>query len=203
MSPRPDVSEERKSQILQAATAVFARLGFHQARMDDIAQQAGLSKATLYLYFESKEAIITALLKIFFDQELYKLRDWMASEHPGSISEQIMDITEQLVEDVAWISSVISIAHEFYALAARREDVREFLRAHYREYRFLFARLIQQGIERGEFRQVDPESVAISLMALYEGLSLLGLIDAQAMQLARTSENTMRLLLAGLAKEKA
>ena len=69
MSPRPDVSEERKNQILEAAIAVFARLGFQQARMDDIARQAGLSKGALYLYYTSKDAIITALLKYFFTQE--------------------------------------------------------------------------------------------------------------------------------------
>ena len=44
MSPRPDVSEERRNQILEAAMAVFARQGFEQARMDDIAQEVGLSK---------------------------------------------------------------------------------------------------------------------------------------------------------------
>jgi AcrR family transcriptional regulator len=58
MSPRPDVSEERKSQILEAAIDVFARLGFHQSQMD-----AGLSKGALYLYYKSKDAIIAALLK--------------------------------------------------------------------------------------------------------------------------------------------
>ena len=51
MSPRPDVSEERRNQILEAAMAVFARQGFEQARMDDIAQEVGLSKGALYLYF--------------------------------------------------------------------------------------------------------------------------------------------------------
>lgn len=73
MSPRPDVSEERKNQILEAAVAVFARLGFQQTRMDDIAQQAGLSKGALYLYYRSKDAIIAALLKYFFAQEFKRL----------------------------------------------------------------------------------------------------------------------------------
>ncbi|HET7081061.1 MAG TPA: helix-turn-helix domain-containing protein, partial [Chloroflexia bacterium] len=57
MSPRPDVSEERKNQILDAAAAVFSRLGFHEARMDDIVRESGLSKGTLYWYFTSKDAI--------------------------------------------------------------------------------------------------------------------------------------------------
>jgi TetR/AcrR family transcriptional regulator len=50
MSPRPNVSEERKNQILEAALAVFSKLGFHQARIDNVAEEAKLSKAALYLY---------------------------------------------------------------------------------------------------------------------------------------------------------
>ncbi len=64
MSPRPDVSEERRTQILEAAMAVFARQGFDKARMDDIAQQARLSKGALYLYYKSKDAIISAILQL-------------------------------------------------------------------------------------------------------------------------------------------
>jgi len=45
--PRPDASEERIAQIIEAALTVFARDGFAQARMDDIAKQAGLGKGTL------------------------------------------------------------------------------------------------------------------------------------------------------------
>jgi len=55
MSPRPDVSEERKNQILDAAGKVFARLGFQKTRMDDIVEESGLSKGTLYWYFKSKD----------------------------------------------------------------------------------------------------------------------------------------------------
>ena len=47
MSPRPDVSDERKSQILKAAESVFTQKGFDEARMDDIADKTGLSKGTL------------------------------------------------------------------------------------------------------------------------------------------------------------
>ena len=62
LSPRPDVSDERKNQILQAATNVFSRLGFHKARMDDIVEESGLSKGTLYWYFKSKDDIVSALI---------------------------------------------------------------------------------------------------------------------------------------------
>ncbi|MDL1899078.1 helix-turn-helix transcriptional regulator [Anaerolineae bacterium CFX7] len=57
MSPRANVSAARKAQILDAAAAVFARKGFYQASMDDIVEEAGLSKGALYWYFKSKACI--------------------------------------------------------------------------------------------------------------------------------------------------
>ena len=47
--------EERAPEILEAALACFAEKGFAGTRMDDIARRAGISKGTIYLYFESKE----------------------------------------------------------------------------------------------------------------------------------------------------
>ncbi|HLY78578.1 MAG TPA: helix-turn-helix domain-containing protein, partial [Caulobacteraceae bacterium] len=49
--------EERAPEILEAALASFAEKGFAGTRMDDIAARAGITKGTIYLYFESKEAV--------------------------------------------------------------------------------------------------------------------------------------------------
>lgn len=62
MSPRPDVSTERKDQILDAALFSFSKVGFHKARLLDIGGSSGLSKGSLYWYFESKNDLILKLL---------------------------------------------------------------------------------------------------------------------------------------------
>src|SRR5260221_11591312 len=95
MSPRPNVSEERKQQILDAAIAVFARLGFRAARMDDVAEQAGLSKGALYLYYKSKAAIIAAQLQHLFSQEFNHLQSLVESECYGPLGEQLLLLTRQ------------------------------------------------------------------------------------------------------------
>ena len=69
MSPRPNVSEERISQIVTAAEDVFTKKGFNEARMDDIAEETGLSKGTLYNYFKSKDDLIIAILDRIFQRE--------------------------------------------------------------------------------------------------------------------------------------
>ena len=54
--------ESRQQEILDAAYVVFARKGFAAARMDDIANEAGISKGTLYLYFDGKEEVFKELV---------------------------------------------------------------------------------------------------------------------------------------------
>ena len=66
----------------------------------------------------------------------------------------------------------LPIMFEFYAIAGRRQDVREFLLDAFAEYRAVLATMIQQGIQQGEFRAVDANGVAVTYMALFEGLVL-------------------------------
>src|SRR5260370_17923518 len=55
--------EARPSEIVDAALEVFAEKGFAAAKLDDIARKAGISKATLYLYFDTKEDIFRAVAR--------------------------------------------------------------------------------------------------------------------------------------------
>jgi TetR/AcrR family transcriptional repressor of uid operon len=57
----PDAGIDRRSQILNAAMVCFAKRGFHQASMHDISAEAGISVGLIYRYFESKEAVISAM----------------------------------------------------------------------------------------------------------------------------------------------
>lgn len=61
MPPQADNSTDRRTQILQAAILCFAKCGFHQTSMHDIANEAGISVGLIYRYFPSKEAVIGAL----------------------------------------------------------------------------------------------------------------------------------------------
>lgn len=59
---------ERRQQILTVARDVFARRGYHQTTIDDIALQAGVARGTFYLYFEDKRAIFSDLIDRFASQ---------------------------------------------------------------------------------------------------------------------------------------
>src|SRR5438132_4739380 len=62
------ISEFRTSGILEAARKVFAKRGFHEATVDDIAEAAGVAKGTVYLYYQSKRDVYFAALKFGISQ---------------------------------------------------------------------------------------------------------------------------------------
>jgi|SRR5690348_66230 AcrR family transcriptional regulator len=194
--PRPDVSGERREQILDAAMRVFAERGLHETRMDDIAERSGLSKGALYLYYKSKDAIIAALLRQFFKLEMRDLQ--RLREGDGSVSDRLLAYTRQVAIEMERIMAVASLAWEFYAIAARQKVVREYFKAYFAEFRSVLAALIQSGIDRGEFRPVSAEQAAITLTGLYEGLALLAVVDATAAPWSQQAETSLQLLLDGL-----
>jgi AcrR family transcriptional regulator len=196
MSPRSPVTAERTRQILDAAMAVFARLGFRQARMDDIAEDAGVSKGTLYLYFKSKDDLIAAILRRISARELDAVR--MLESSAGTASDRLLQITRELAAEVERLSMLLPIWFEFYAIAGRQRGVRQFFAGYFADFRAALTTLIQQGIDCGEFRAVDASDTAITLCAIYEGLTLLWSIDPQSVPISAASETAVRLLLEGL-----
>lgn len=195
---RSELSAERKNQILDTAAAVFAQRGFHQARVDDIVRESGLSKGAIYWYFKSKDEIVRALMQRFFDQEMQDLQALLQQE--GSVSERLLVYVRRVAADVQHIEAtgLMPLFYDFYTLAIRQEDIRQFLQSYFETFRAALVPLIEQGIARGELRPVDAQAAAVSLGALYEGLILLRTIDPQRVPLAEQMESATRLLLEGL-----
>ncbi|HKV83593.1 MAG TPA: TetR/AcrR family transcriptional regulator [Ktedonobacterales bacterium] len=195
--PRPDVSGERRSQILDAAMAVFSRRGFHAARMDDIAEEAGLSKGALYLYYKSKDAIIGAILRFFFSSAMKSLRTLQDSD--GVVRDQIVSYARVVAREAERLSRVSPLAYEFYAVAGRNRAVRLQLREYFTQFKDVLAILIQRGIEQGEFRSVNPQETAYTICALFEGLNLLLVVDPQTENWHHQVVASTELVLDGIA----
>jgi len=196
MSPRQDVSDERKTQILNAAEQVFTKKGLDLARMDDIADETGLSKGTLYLYFKSKDDLIIAILDRIF-QGVFKQLD---KRKPGELSatKAIYWFTEEAIADYKKMLRLMPVAYEFLALAFRNKTVQLALKQYFRHYMDVLVPLIQHGINTGEFRQVDPQEVAIALGAIYEGTVLLWVYDKELVDMERHIRSSIKLLLEGI-----
>jgi AcrR family transcriptional regulator len=196
MTPRPDVSAERKAQILEAAKKVFARLGFERARVDDIAEESGLSKGTLYWYFESKDAIISAIMDQFFAQELAHVRELL--DAGLSAKENLLMFTRFVTEDIMKMQPLMSILFEYWSLLLRRKKVKQVLSNYYRSYLEIMVPIIERGISQGEFRQVDAISAAIAIGAVFEGTIVLWGAAPDIVDLGEHIEVGVRLLIEGI-----
>lgn len=154
---------ERPDEILTAALEVFEASGFDAARMDDVAARAGISKAGVYLYFESKEALLRALVE----------------RHIAPVAERAAALAEAGKADpeatlraiVAMASARLSQTDMFailrlvISISARFPDIA----AHYRERVFTPAwlalnGLVEAGVAQGRFAPVDPACAVRALM---------------------------------------
>ncbi len=196
MSPRPNVSEERTAQIIEAAMTVFSREGFNKARMDDIAKESKLSKGTLYLYFKSKDAIIRTILNAIIGRELAHARELVESDRQPE--EKLHLFAQIMIKDLKRIKPLLSLYFEFLALSMRREVIRNTITQTFEEFIVLLENLIQQGIDAGVFRQVDVRDAALAVGAIFEGTILLWAYDPDWIDFEKHIDTGLDLLLEGL-----
>jgi len=79
--------EATRQRIIREAASEFARLGFEQANINTIAEQAGIGKGTIYLYFENKRELFLAMLRQIAQAQLTSIRAALAAD--GSLQERL------------------------------------------------------------------------------------------------------------------
>jgi AcrR family transcriptional regulator len=205
---RPDVRRRRKAErpheILEAAFAEFSRNGYATTTLDRIAERAGVTKGTIYVYFENKEHLFISMVQEFTKGAQETVRE-MYETHAGSTAEllraQFSFIYQHIVEDKRRrevVRMLIADASRFPSLADRYFD--EILRP----CLDMLRQAIQRGIDRGEIRKssiVDSPQVVMAPIALVD-LWMMMFEDRQPLDLKAYFEAHLDVVLNGLlAKE--
>ena len=146
----------RRQEILDAALAVFADKGFYAAQMGEIGRRAGVTKGTLYLYFISKEEIFKTLVQESIGPQVSQLEQ-LACEFTGATPDLIRLVIRTLAtflqssDRVVLPKLILAETGNFPELARyyRREVTDRTLA--------VFEGMVRRGIERGEFREIDPK----------------------------------------------
>jgi AcrR family transcriptional regulator len=196
MSPRPDVSEERKDQILAAATKVFTERGFADARMDDIVAESGLSKGALYWYFDSKDAIIIGILDRVFDWEAAQMQEIL--EREDSAQKKLEIFVETTLQDLTKMEPLMPIFFDFWSLSVRNKTINKAIKRYYQSFIDMVEPIIERGIERGEFRSLDVRETALAIGALFEGTILFYAYFYDTIDLETQFRTGLDLVLEGL-----
>ena len=151
--------QARPAEILDAALKVFAHKGFAAARMDDIAKEAGVTKGTIYLYFENKEAVFKSLVRAAVGSTIGTVAEDVKSFQGSArilLRMVLSRIAQMLVESdkVVLPKIVISESSNFPWLAEfyRFEIIERGLQ--------ILTSLLEHGMAQGEFRKLPAHHVA-------------------------------------------
>ena len=126
MTPRPDVSEERKAQIYQAALVCFSRKGYHQTTMDDIVAESGLSKGSLYWYFKSKKELFLSLFQEVMGQ-LGQAWEAIAANQEASATDKLLASLALFRAELKEMVPFFGVMMEAWALTRYDEDVESII----------------------------------------------------------------------------
>ncbi len=150
---------ERPSEILDAAVAVFAEKGFAAARMEDIARKAGVTKGTIYLYFQGKEDVFKTLVRESIGEAL-TANTASAREFQGSSSDLIRLVLGAIAHMLTTSDRVV-IPKIIIAEAGNFPELARFYREEIIERGLaLLTGVVERGISRGEFRRLPPGHIA-------------------------------------------
>ena len=166
---RKELSENRRTGILQAARSVFARQGYEKTGVDDIAEQAGIAKGTIYLYFRSKEDIYIAALV----EEARRL-DELTRQRMQAVEAWDEKLKAYVDVRLAYLEThqdfVRIYLGEFRSMIVRGGRVPSELYQVMRDSEGQLAQVFAAAIAKKEIRSVDPELAALTVCDLTRGL---------------------------------
>lgn len=156
--------EARPGEILDAAMKVFCEKGFAATRLDDVACLAGVSKGTVYLYFDNKEALFTALVNEMV-LPVVKRAETLVDNHTGSAASLIKVLVEQWQENVI-ATKLSGIPKLIISEAGNFPELGKFyIEKVIQRGRKIMSRVIEKGIETGEFVECDASYVSRVMLA--------------------------------------
>jgi TetR/AcrR family transcriptional regulator len=171
--------EQRQNDIITAARKLYAKRDFDDVSMDEIAENIGLGKSTLYLYFKNKEAL-------YFAIQLRGLQIWVEM-----VKDKVKNGTTGLEKLILYLNATKEFSDKYpnclrmlYSPTSNRKldmnklnSSKEFqeVKALFKELMFIAIDSIKSGINEGEIRQgVDPVEATILLSVIINGTVNMG-----------------------------
>jgi AcrR family transcriptional regulator len=194
--------EARPGEILDAALACFAEHGFAATRLDDVAHRAGITKGTLYLYFPNKEELFKAVVTQAMVPNLERGEALLSeAAEPQSAAALLPQLIHGWVELAR--SPASAIPKIIVSEAGNFPDLARFYREHVVDRGMaLLRRVLQLGIARGEFREVELDASVLCIFAPLLVAMMwrhsLGRHEPASFDLDALCETHLQLLLNGL-----
>jgi TetR/AcrR family transcriptional regulator len=155
-------SDKTRATILAAAERVFAESGLAGARTDAIAAAAGVNKALLYYYFQSKERLYEAVVENHLQEFNRAVLDVLTA--PGSPRAILLRYVNLHFDFVSARYRQARLFHQLMTTGG--QPMRRLVRKYFTPRSRALHQLLARGMREGDFRRVDPFHVTVSIVAL-------------------------------------
>jgi AcrR family transcriptional regulator len=160
--------ESRKTDIINTAAQLFSEKGFHDVKMDDIAERVGLSKGTIYLYFENKETLFFSIIQVRLSELTKQIQEILLLDEP---------FVENLRRFVTTCLGFLE-RHQAFFKIMHSEKMRMNVEEHYKmhdcaieAYQTIFGitgELIRRGQKECILREDTPETLSKILLGILD-----------------------------------
>ena len=187
---------DRPQQIIEAAVRIFARKGYYNSRVSDIAREAGLAAGTIYLYFKTKDDILVTLFREKMAHFVASLRKAIAVE-PDAVAKirRLVRLHFEMLEGDPELAEVVQVelrqGQKFFRGASAHEISSYFA---------LIGSVLEEGVAQGQVRPELPIKVATkALFGAMDQMTTSWVLGKRAYRLADTAETVADIFLRGVA----
>jgi TetR/AcrR family fatty acid metabolism transcriptional regulator len=188
----------KPQQIIDAAIRVFARTGYYNSRVSDIAREAGIASGTIYLYFKTKDEILVTLFR-------EKMAEWVAcarreiAAEPGAEAKvrRLVAMHFEVLERDPDLAEVVQVelrqGHKFFRGASAHEVSAYF---------DLIGSVLQEGVAEGRFRRDLPVKVATKvLFGAMDQVATSWVLGKRGYRLGDAAEAVAAIFIKGVSKD--
>jgi AcrR family transcriptional regulator len=190
---RPELKERTRTELLAAARAVFLRRGFHDATLDEIAEEAGYSKGAVYSNFAAKDELLLAVLDEHYEGRIASYRSFLSE--PDTLENHIRAVARFMVESDAREPEWSPLLLQFWAHSFRREALRTELGERRERFLDVIAELIADlNARHGIEFTLPAKEVARASGALARGMAVERLVNPDSISVELFEEMHLALM---------
>jgi TetR/AcrR family transcriptional repressor of uid operon len=187
-----------KKRLLKAAQKCFAKYGYDATGVAKICEYSGLSKGAFYHHFSSKQELFLEMMNLWL-KILDRYIDTIKKES-SNIPQLVMNIASKARPIFLEAEGQLPIFIELWIKASRDKRLRKTTIVSYQKYLKLFRGIIDEGIQKGSIRKVNPDIISRMIVAVAVGLMMQGLLDPEGADWDKVAKESTEVMIRGLTK---
>ena len=160
--------EKRIEDIFEAALQCFNETGYAATSMENIAAKAHISKGGMYHYFGSKRELFLNLFRYRVNKYFNEMKSYMKKE--DTPEQRIRTLVRKAGQILKRNEDFYKFCLEFLSQGTRDAEIRKIMTAFYKDCIGTFKALVEEGMETGNFKEIDSEKAARAIYFLVMGV---------------------------------